>query len=104
MIMRVWTGAVRNTDAAEYAAYIQATGFGAYGETPGNRGAWLLRRSADSVTEFIALSMWDSLAAVRAFAGDAPEKEILYPEDERYLIDGTSSVHHYEVHDHIPNW
>ncbi len=104
MIMRVWTGAVRSTDAAEYAAYIQATGFGAYGEAPGNRGAWLLRRSSGRVTEFIALSVWDCLAALRAFAGADPEKEILYPEDERYLIDGTSSVHHYEVHDHIPNW
>ena len=101
MIARVWSGVVRTSDAEEYADYIRETGFAEYGHTPGNRGAWLLRRDAGGTTEFITLSLWDDVAAIRAFAGDDIEAAVLYPEDERYLVDGKSSIAHYEVADHI---
>jgi hypothetical protein len=44
MIARIWSGAVRSTDADAYANYIREAGFAEYGQTSGNRGAWLLRR------------------------------------------------------------
>jgi heme-degrading monooxygenase HmoA len=37
---------------------------------PGNRGAWMLRRDQGDRTEFLTLSLWDSVDAIRAFAGD----------------------------------
>jgi heme-degrading monooxygenase HmoA len=101
MIARTWTGTVRTTDADEYADYIRETGFAEYGQTPGNRGAWLLRRDHDGTTEFTTLSLWDTVDAIRAFAGDDIEAAVLYPEDERYLIDGGTQIRHYEVADHI---
>lgn len=101
MIAREWKGAVRRADADTYADYIRETGFAAYGETPGNRGAWMLRRDDGDRTEFITLSMWESYDAIRAFAGDDIEAAVLYPEDERYLIDGWSAVTHYDVADAI---
>jgi heme-degrading monooxygenase HmoA len=97
MIARTWTGAVKRADADEYAEYIRDTGFNEYGETPGNRGAWMLRRDEGDRTEFITLSMWESVDAIRAFAGDDIEAAVLYPEDEKYLIGGESAVKHYEV-------
>ena len=99
MVARVWTGAVRPHDADTYADYIRATGFAEYAETPGNRGAWMLRRDEGDRTEFITLSYWQSREAIKAFAGEDIEEAVLYPEDERYLIDGESSVRHYEVVD-----
>jgi heme-degrading monooxygenase HmoA len=99
MIARTWRGAVRRTDADAYANYIRETGFAKYGQTPGNRGAWMLRRDTGERTEFVTLSMWESEDAIRAFAGDDIEAAVLYPEDERYLIDGESTVEHYEVVD-----
>ena len=101
MIARIWTGEVGRADAEVYADYIRETGFREYGETPGNRGAWLLRRDDGDSTGFVALSMWDSLDAVRAFAGDDVEAAVLYPEDERYLLPGSSSITHYEVVDTV---
>jgi len=44
--------------------------------------------------------MWESVDAIRAFAGDDIEAAVLYPEDERYLVDGRSTVTHYEVAEH----
>jgi heme-degrading monooxygenase HmoA len=101
VIARVWTGEVRRANAETYADYIRETGFGEYGETAGNRGAWLLRRDDGEATCFVALSLWDSLDAVRGFAGDDVEAAVLYPEDERYLRPGSSSITHYEVIDSV---
>jgi heme-degrading monooxygenase HmoA len=101
MIARVWRGVVRTTDADEYGQYIRDTGFAEYGRTPGNQGAWLLRRDRDGKTEIITFSLWDSEASIRRFAGDDIEAAVLYPEDERYLIGGESSITHYEVADQV---
>jgi heme-degrading monooxygenase HmoA len=103
MIARIWSGAVRTADADRYASYIRETGFAEYGRTPGNRGAWLLRRDDNGTTEFITLSLWDTVDAIRAFAGEDIEASVLYPEDQRYLIDGESSITHYDVADQIPD-
>jgi heme-degrading monooxygenase HmoA len=99
MIARIWRGAVRPEDADEYAQYIRDTGFAEYTATPGNRGAWMLRRDEDARTEFITFTLWESLDAVRAFAGEDVEKAVYYPEDERYLIEREPTVKHYEVTD-----
>lgn len=103
MIARIWSGAVRTSDADEYAGYIRETGFAEYGRTAGNHGAWLLRRDDNGTTEFITLSLWDSIDAIHAFAGEDIESAVLYPEDERYLIGGESRTAHYDVADHIPD-
>ena len=99
MIARIWRGVVRLEDAEEYGDYIRETGFTAYGETAGNRGAWMLRRDEDDRTEFLTFSLWDSVEAVKAFAGDDIEAAVYYPEDERYLIERDATVKHYEVVD-----
>ena len=98
MIARVWTGEVRRPDAETYAGYIRETGFREYGETAGNRGAWLLRRDEGDETEFVTLSLWESRQAIVAFAGEDIEAAVLYPEDEAYLL-GESSITHHEVAD-----
>ena len=100
MIARTWTGTVRRADAEEYAEYIRETGFAEYGQTPGNRGAWMLRRDEGERTEFITLSLREFEDAIRAFAGHDIDAAVLYPEDERYLIGGQSTVTHYRVVDH----
>jgi heme-degrading monooxygenase HmoA len=99
MIARIWTGAVRNTDADAYAAYIGETGLAGYQATSGNRGAWLLRRDVGELTEFIAFTLWESLEAIKSFAGDDPETAVYYPEDDRYLVERDEKVKHYDVVD-----
>jgi heme-degrading monooxygenase HmoA len=97
MIARIWTGAVRRGDAGAYAEYMQDTGIAGYRGTPGNRGAWMLRRDDGDVTEVVMFTLWDSMEAVRAFAGDEPERAVFYPEDDRFLVRRDLRVRHYEV-------
>jgi heme-degrading monooxygenase HmoA len=93
----MWRGVVRREDADEYTAYIRDTGIAEYTQTPGNRGAWMLRRDEGDRTEFVTYSLWDSLDAIRAFAGDDIEAAVYYPEDERFLLEQEDRVKHYEI-------
>jgi heme-degrading monooxygenase HmoA len=98
MIARIWRGAVRTADAEEYVDYIAGTGLAEYKDTPGNRGAWMLTRPVgDDRTEVITFSLWDSLDAVKAFAGEDYETAVYYPEDERYLVAHDDVCAHYDA-------
>ena len=97
MIARIWKGAVRRQDGDAYAEYMRRTGVAAYAETPGNRGVWMLRRDIDGRTEFVMFTLWDSLAAVKAFAGQDHETAVFYPEDDRFLVERDPTATHYEV-------
>ena len=99
MIARIWRGAVRAQDADAYAAYVQRTGIEGYQRTPGNRGAWLLRRVEGERAEFITLSFWESRAAIEGFAGPDIDQAVFYPDDDQFLIDRDLTVSHYEVAD-----
>jgi heme-degrading monooxygenase HmoA len=100
MIARTWRGTVHRADADEYAEYIGATGFAEYGQTLGNLGSWLLRHDDGDRTEFITLSLWGSVDAIRAFAGDDIDAVVLYPEDARYPV-GESTVTHHQIVDQV---
>ena len=97
MIARIWRGAVRRDDADAYAEYIANTGMAAYRSTPGNQGAWMLRRDEGDRSEIVTFSLWDSLDSIRAFAGDDIDQAVFYPEDDRFLIERDRTVRHYEV-------
>jgi heme-degrading monooxygenase HmoA len=81
----------------DYLAYVRKTGVDAQTSVEGNEGSYVLRRATGDVAEFIVLSFWDSMDAIRRFAGENPERAVYYPEDERYLLEMTPSVEHYEV-------
>ena len=97
MIARIWRGWTRADDADAYVEYLEQTGMREYRQAPGNRGAWLLRRPDGDRTEFVTLSFWESLDAVRGFAGDEPERAVFYPEDDRFLVAREETVTHFEL-------
>ncbi|MGZ4269134.1 MAG: antibiotic biosynthesis monooxygenase [Solirubrobacteraceae bacterium] len=97
MIARTWRGAVRRADADAYAEYMQATGVAGYAATPGNLGVWMLRRDAGETTEFVMFTLWESIEAVKAFAGEDYETAVFYPEDDRFLVERDLKATHYEV-------
>src|SRR5262249_22739808 len=97
MIARQWIGETREADAETYAKYLQKTGMAEIRKTKGNRGVWLLRRIHDGKAAFIVFSLWDSLEAIKNFAGDDYEKARYYAEDKKFLLSLDPHVTHYEV-------
>lgn len=101
MIARMWRGAVRAEDGDAYAAYMEDTGVKGYAETPGNRGVYMLHRPLDGKVEFVMVTLWDSLDAVKAFAGEDYETAVFYPEDDRFLVERDERSTHFEVAGHV---
>jgi heme-degrading monooxygenase HmoA len=97
MIARIWRGVVRRDDADAYADYIAGTGMAEYRSTPGNEGAWMLRRDDGDRSEIITFSLWESRDSIRSFAGDDIDHAVFYPEDDRFLIERDQTVSHYQV-------
>ena len=97
VIARTWRGWTRADDADAYVEYLQRTGIPEYRATEGNRAAYILRRNVGERTEFVTLTLWESLDAVRGFAGEDVDRAVFYPEDDRFLVDRETTVAHFEV-------
>lgn len=99
MIARIWRGITLAERADAYIAHLRETLLKDVAATPGNRGITVLRRLQGEHSEIVLLSLWDSMDAVRAFAGENPERSVYYPEDEDYLLEMEPLVRHYDVVD-----
>jgi heme-degrading monooxygenase HmoA len=97
VIARTWRGWTAASDADEYVQYLARTGMREARATQGNRGALVLQRREGDRAEFVTVLLWDSLDAVRAFAGDDVERAVFFPEDDQYLVDRELHVTHYAV-------
>ena len=99
MIARIWRGITLKDKADDYLAYFRETGLKDYTATAGNRGVTVLRRDQGEHCEIMLMSLWDSMDAVRAFAGENPDRSVYYPEDDQYLLQMEPLVRHYEVYE-----
>jgi antibiotic biosynthesis monooxygenase (ABM) superfamily enzyme len=99
MIGRIWHGWTTPGKADAYDALLQQeifVGIESRG-IPGFRGIQLLRRDLGSEVEFVTIMWFESLDAVRTFAGDDYEQAVVPPRARALLsrFDGRSQ--HYEV-------
>lgn len=97
MIARTWHGRVPVEKGNAYYAYIERTGLAEYRSTLGNRGIVVLVRTEAAVTHFTLTSFWDSLDAIKRFAGEEYTRAHYYPEDDQYLIEREPFVVHHDV-------
>lgn len=100
-IGRIWRGSTLAEDGDRYLEYLRATGLAEYARVEGHRETITLRRTLDGRAEFLLLTLWDSMDAVRTFAGADPERAVFYPEDDRFLVERDERVMHFEVVDHL---
>ena len=96
-IARLWEGSTRASDADRYLEYLRRTGLSDYQRTPGNQGVLVLRRVEGERADFLLVSVWDSEAAIRSFAGEPIERARFYPEDEAFLVRREETVRHFQL-------
>ena len=97
MIARVWHGVTPASKGDAYMEYLEESGLKAYRSTPGNRGVYVLRRVEGGKADFVLISLWESMEAVRKFAGPDVERAVYYPRDRDFLLEFEPKVAHYEV-------
>jgi heme-degrading monooxygenase HmoA len=99
-LLREWRAEIRRATSADYVEYVRRTGIAEYRRTPGNLGAVVAVRDIDDTrSEIVTLSWWTSLDAIRAFAGEPPDRARYFPEDSQYLLTRPDSVRHYQSSD-----
>ena len=99
MIARWWRGwTATREDADSYERLLRTTIFPSVRRHEGCRGTYLLRRDlADGGAEFATLTLWESLDAVRGFAGDDYEVAVV-PDAARAVLERFDERSaHYEV-------
>ena len=97
MIGRLWRDWSTPALARSYEEHLRTATFPALAEIDGHEGAYALRREADGEVEFVVLTLWRSLDAVRAFAGDDYQLAVVPPEARRSLTRFDETVDHFEV-------
>jgi heme-degrading monooxygenase HmoA len=98
MILRLWHGVTPSEKAQAFYEYIKQTGEPAYLRAPGNRGVMIISRPDGVNTEFLLLSLWDSIEAVKNFAGSDYERALYpFPRDREFLIKLEEKVEHFDV-------
>jgi heme-degrading monooxygenase HmoA len=97
MIVRAWNGyaSVRNADA--YPKHLLETVRPRLERLAGFRGLYLLRRAGRDEVQYQVLTLWDSMQAIRAFAGDQPSQAVVEPEAQEALVRFDSQVSHFDV-------
>ena len=96
-VARIWRGRTLAAKADEYEAYLFASGITRVRATPGNLGVTVLRRADGDQTEFLVISTWESLDAVKKFAGADYDKAVILDRDREYLVEVEPTVRHYAV-------
>jgi hypothetical protein len=95
---RVWRGSTRIADFDTYAAYLYGDGCLAIKAIPGNLGVQMLRRAVGNKGEFIVISYWPDLEAIKQFAG--VDISLAHPleKDPLYLLKLPRRVEHFEIY------
>lgn len=97
MITRMWRGWTRSDEADRYEQHYRSEVLPTLRQVPGFRGARLLRRTVGEETEFVSLTFFDNLDAVRSFAGPEYETAVVAEEARRVLLRFDERVCHYET-------
>ena len=97
MIARTWRGTTKAETAEAYLEYLKRTGLAGYRATPGNLATFALLSRGEERAEFLLVTLWESMDAVKAFAGPEPDRAVFYPEDDHFLIERGERVEHFDV-------
>lgn len=100
MIVRIWHGWTSPDNADTYEALLKEEIFVGIEKRriPGFNGIQLLRRNAGLEVEFVTIMRFDSLAAVREFAGEDYEVAVVPPKARAVLAHFDDRAQHYELH------
>ena len=99
MISRHWTGLAKSECADQYVEHLQRDTFPAIRRLAGFKTASILRRQVAEGVEFLIVTTWESLDAIRAFAGDHAEAAVVPEAVQRMMVRYDRTVRHFDVVD-----
>jgi heme-degrading monooxygenase HmoA len=102
MISRQWRGLAKPQLADAYARHLQSETFPAIRKLPGFISASILRRPVPEGVEYLIVTNWESVEAIRTFAGSDAETAVVPPKVHEMMLDYDRVVRHYEIVSWLP--
>jgi heme-degrading monooxygenase HmoA len=99
MIVRVWRGWAAQAKSGDYPAHFRRAVLPELRATEGFLGATLMREDRAGEIEFVVMTRWASLDAIRAFAGETLDRAVVEPGAVAALERFDETVRHYDVID-----
>lgn len=97
MIGRLWHGWTKRENADSYEQLVLLEILPGFYRVPGYKGAYFFRNDGPEETEFVALTFFADMNAVRAFAGEDYEAAVVPPESRKLLSRFDQRSKHYET-------
>ena len=97
MIVRSWRCTASRENVPAYVEHFQHAVLPELHQLHGFREATILQRAAADGVELTVITLWESLDAVRGFAGANLERAVVEPAAQAVLRSFDSTVTHYEV-------
>ena len=99
MVSRHWKGIAKPEHVDAYVRHLKTETFPNLSRIPGFVRASISSRPVDAGTEFQIVTVWESLDAIRAFAGPDAEAAVVPPVAQQFLVSYDSRAVHYELRD-----
>jgi heme-degrading monooxygenase HmoA len=96
-IARHWTGLCKTSCENDYVHHLQHDTFIKLRSIEGFVKASILKKKAEDGVEFLIITEWESVEAIRKFAGDQYETAVVPPVAREMMVRYDSVVRHYEV-------
>lgn len=97
MIARIWKAQATPERVRDYADYLKSTVVPELSAIRGYQGVTLLQRDQNGAVDVTVITWWESLEAIRAFAGEAIETAVVHDSAAGMLIDFDRRVEHHQV-------
>ena len=97
MIARHWRGVAQPAAADAYVAHLRDETFPALTRRPGFLSASILRRDVPLGVEFLIVTNWESLDAIRGFAGEDVETAVVPALVQSMMVEFDRRARHYDV-------
>ena len=97
MISRHWRGLSKASRAGDYVAHLRRETLPQLRRIAGFVDVSILRRNTDTAIEFLVVTRWTSMAAIRQFAGDDFVTAVVPPEVREMMIEYDQAVRHYDI-------
>jgi len=102
-ISRHWRGVAKSKEADNYIHHLRNNTFPELGRIEGFIKASILRRPIREGTEFLIVTTWQSIEAIRKFAGESVNTAVVPPSVRAMMVEYDKEVAHYEILEEYPD-
>jgi heme-degrading monooxygenase HmoA len=97
MISRHWKGIAKTGEADNYIEHLRTDTFPKLSEINGFISASILKRPVEQGTEFLIVTVWESIESIERFAGATADVAVVPEVVQAMMIEYDRTVSHYEL-------